>query len=124
MVKRGIKPEVAEALVTRVLGERVRGRQADTERHERRRALHRILSAVLACGCLGLAFWYAGPYSAVIALLWLALPLTCVWFADTDWFRRRFPQSSVASGVIARWLGWLLLVLYFLYRLELVVYKP
>ena len=124
LAARGLAPEVAEAVVTNILGERVRGRQPETSEQARRQNLHRILSGIAAGGCLGLAFWFGGGSSAAIALLWLITPMTCVWFADTAWFIRRYPRSAVGSGVLVRWLGWFLLVLYFLYRLELVAYKP
>lgn len=124
LVARGLTPEVAEAVVTNVLGERVRADQPNTPERQRRRFLHRMLSGVVAFGCVVLEFWFGGGFSAGRDIFCLLLPTTCIWFGDAPWFRKRFPQSSVASGVVVRWLGWLVLLLYFLYQVELVLYKP
>jgi hypothetical protein len=129
LVGRGLTPEIAEAVTTRVLGERVRGSLPDTPEQVRRRLLHRILSGVAACGCLVLGYWFGGRYSVGIALIWVFTSLAFIWFGDIPhvwdrFFRGRFSGGSPASGVEIRWLGWSILLLYFVYRLVLVLYKP
>ena len=54
LVAKGLTPEVAEMVTTRVLGERVRGGLPDTPQREFQRMLHRILSGFVACGCVAL----------------------------------------------------------------------
>jgi len=121
---RALTPEIAEAVTTRVLGERVRGAQPDTPEQERRLTLHRILSGVMACGCVAMGYWFGGGYSATIAFVWILAPTSFVWFSEIPYFRSRFSQRGPVSGMAIRWSGWFLLVIYFLYRVELVMFKP
>ena len=125
LVAKGLPPEVAEMVTMRVLAERVRGSLPDTPQHERRRMLHRVLSGVLACGCVGLGYRLGGGLSAGVALVWVLAPLACVWFGEATYFRVKFSRKeSGAPGFMFRWMGWFLLTIYFLYRLEWLLYKP
>jgi hypothetical protein len=123
LIVKGLPPEIAEAVVTNVLGERVRAQQADTPEQQRRRMVHWIASGVVACGCVLLGYGFDGVVAATRAFFAVMLPLACIWFGDLSgplW--SRFGGRGPVLGVVIRWLGWLVLFLYFLYRLELVLY--
>lgn len=124
LVGRGLTPEIAEAVVTNVLGERVRGGQPGTPEQERRRTWHRVASGVAALLCGVLGYWFGGGYSVGIVLLWILTPVSFIWFADAPFFAARFSRSGPASPTGIRWAGWFLLIIYLLYRVELVLYKP
>jgi hypothetical protein len=124
LVAKGLTPEVAELVVTNVLGERVRGGQPDKSGQFGWRTLHWILSGVVGCLCILLGYWFGGGSSAGIAFVWILAPLAFIWFADEPFYFARISRRSPASPVFIRWAGWFLLVLYCLYRLELIAYKP
>ncbi|HVS34389.1 MAG TPA: hypothetical protein VMS17_02340 [Gemmataceae bacterium] len=124
LVAKGLAPEIAEALVTNVLGERVRGEQPETPGLDRWRTLHWILSGAVACLCLLLAFLFGGAYSVGIAIVWLLTPVAFIWFADLHARWAKQYRIGAVPGAAIRWAGWFLLAIYFLYRLELVWFKP
>jgi hypothetical protein len=132
LVSRGLTPEIAEAVTTRVLGERARGelpdspeqeRSPNSPEQERRRMLHWILSGVMACACVAMGYWFGGGRSAIIAFVWIFFPLSFVWFSDNPYFGSKFSQKGPASALTIRWSGWFLLTIYFLYRVALVMFK-
>ena len=125
LVAKGLPAEIAETVTTRVLGEQVRGRLPDTPERQRRRTLHQIASASVAVLCFLLAFWFGGVLSILRAALVLFAPLCAIWFGDLSgplWVR--FGGRGPVFGVVVRWLGWLVLALYLLYRTELILYRP
>ena len=124
LVARGLSAEIAEAVVTNVLGEGVRAGQPDTPEQQRRRTLHWIASGVVGCACIVLGYRFGGGYSAGIVFVWILTPTALIWFADAPFFAQRFSRKQPPSGVVVRWAGWFLLILYLLYRLGLVLFKP
>jgi hypothetical protein len=82
LVTKGLPPPTATSVVNAVLEGRVRASEAPLERAERSRASHRIASAVAACACLALAYAFGGGLSAARTLLWLLLPVVCIWWAE------------------------------------------
>jgi hypothetical protein len=119
LVARGLAPADAAAAVTKVLEGGVRGEFASLAAAERGQLLHRVLAAVVGCVCLGLGYWFNGGISAGRTLLWLLLPLTCVWF----------PSAMTASRhparvILLRWTGWLAILAVLGYRVWLLWIKP
>jgi hypothetical protein len=113
LVEKGLTPAEAEAVVTSVLENRVQDQlqpQADAEIQQR---VHRILSAVIGCACLGLGYWYGGGYSTAKVALGILVPVSCVWVPD--WMASSTPAFMIRLG------GWLLLIVIFMYRLTLVM---
>jgi hypothetical protein len=106
LVARGLTPAAAAAAVTSVLENRVREQFEPLRHRERRQRLHRALAGAAGCACLLLGYWFGGGYSAGKTLLWLLLPLTCIWFPDAM-------AASAGPGRVAllRWCGWLVLLL-------------
>jgi hypothetical protein len=111
LVGKGVSPAAAAAVVTSVLEERVHRQPGASEEGERVERLHRILSAVVACICILLGYWYGAGLSAGKTLLWVLLPLACIWFPD-------LLPSRTPKGLI-RWVGWGLLLLVGGYRILL-----
>jgi hypothetical protein len=111
LIARGLTPTAAAGLVTSVLEERVRGQIRPREAGEREDSLHRILSAVVACGCLLLGYLFGGGLSASLTALWILGPLACIWFPA-------YLTSRTPEGFI-RWGGWVVLLLIGGYRIVL-----
>ena len=60
LVARGLTPDVASAVVTRALEERVRGHFEPMKERERSENLHRIFSLFVGFVCIVLGFLYGG----------------------------------------------------------------
>lgn len=113
LVARGLTPAVAAAVVTSVLEGQVGGRFESLEQGERRQLVYWVLSGVVACACLLLAYWFGGGLSVGKTALWVLMPLACIWFPD------RLPLSANSTGV--RLSAWLLLLVIGGYRIVLLL---
>ena len=82
LVVQGLSPQVAKAVVDRVLEERTRQQFLPLQQSERRRFLHRMLSAFVGTACVSLACWFFGTWPACQTGLQVLLPVACIWFAD------------------------------------------
>jgi hypothetical protein len=113
LAARGLSANAARAVVDHVLEERTRQGLEPLERAERSRRRHRVVSGVVLLADLCQAYWFFGPRSACWAGLRLMLPLACIWFGGAmgsytglfSFITRR------SSGIVVRWLGWLVLML-------------
>jgi hypothetical protein len=123
LVARGLTPEIATAVVTRVLEDRLREQTGPVQQNVRQQRVHRILSAALGCACVLLGYQFGGGLSAWRALLSILLPLACIWFADEIGSNERlsFASTSPTPGIMVRVAGWGLLLVLTLYRLTLVL---
>jgi hypothetical protein len=107
LVARGLDPMIAEAAVTHALADRVR-ENTDVFDSLISRSTQRIAAITIGCGCVLLAFCAGGIMSAARILLLVVPIVVFVWFAQRIGARR---------GHLVRWLGWLIMLLYFLYQL-------
>ena len=124
LVAKGVTPEVAEAVITRILGERVRAGQPDTPGQRRWRILHRIASSVVACSTIILVSRFGSSYLAFRTIPGVVFPVFFIWFGDTIgpvW--ARIGGGGPLPGFAVRWLGWIILVPIFLCVLVFVAYK-
>src|SRR6266702_4782784 len=63
LVARGLPAALAEAVVTKLLEDRI-GKQVRLEQAaETRQFYHRVLSALVGCGAMFLGYWYGGGLS-------------------------------------------------------------
>jgi hypothetical protein len=123
LVARGLTPEVATAVTTRLLDDRLRKQTAPVELAERRLRVHRIASALVACACIFLA--YQSPGGAIRAtMLGTFVSLACIWFGDEIGSNERFEFSFAGPtpGVVVCAIGWVILLLITSVRLALVLF--
>lgn len=116
LVARGLPPVTAAAVVTSILETRVRRRFESLEQGEQRQRLHRLLSGFVGCVCLLLAYYFGGGMSAGKTLLWVLLPLACIWFPEEV-----AGYTGSASAALLRWCGWLVLLVIGGYRILLIL---
>ncbi len=114
LVGRGLTPADAAAAVTKALEGGVRGEFTPLQAAEQGQLIHRILAAVVGCACLGLGYWFNGGISAGRTLLWLLLPLACVWFPGP-----MAGPTHPARVILLRWAGWLAILAILGYRVLL-----
>jgi hypothetical protein len=78
--------------------------------------LNRILSLVVVC-VYAIMVARAGEPADVIGLIWLLLPLACIWFGDllgehlTQSMFAPFHSMSRSPGCLVALMGWVLLLL-------------
>ena len=119
LVARGLTTEIATAVVTRVLEDRLRERTGPIHQKERRQRLHRILSAVLGCACVFLVCQFGGtPYPRGTFVV-IFFSLAFIWFPDEIGSNERLSFSSAGPtpAILVRAIGWGLLVLMTIYAL-------
>jgi hypothetical protein len=107
LVARGLDPVIAEAAVTHALSDRIREKTAPYEPLSSQNA-QRIAAIAIGCGWVLFSFCNGGVRSAARTILLVAPIVVFVWFAQRIGARR---------GNLVRWLVWLFMLLYFLYRL-------
>ncbi len=75
----------------------------------------RIVSGLVALGYLVIAFSLGGPYAGTRVLVFLLLPLACIWFSEEmgeftgNWGGHHIDEKS--PGCMLAFLGWSLLLL-------------
>lgn len=112
LVAQGLSPETATAVVDRLLKDRTRQQVGPLEQDDRRNRWHRLLSGVVGCGCVFLAYWFFGTWSACRTGIALLLPGACIWFPDEmGVYASKYSFTVTSLGVLIRWCGWLVLVL-------------
>jgi hypothetical protein len=116
LVARGLAPAVAAAVVNRVLEGRVARQSEEMGGGERGEFLHRALSSAVGGVCLVLAYWFGGGLSVGRTVLWLALPLACIWFPKAI----ARPADPYRTAIL-RWVGWAVLALIGGYRVVLLL---
>jgi hypothetical protein len=109
LVHRGLSPEEASALVDGVLDEAFRKQSEERLRANRRKWVHRVLSALLACAVIVIAYRLPGRMASQISS-GVLVSLACVWFSEELWsytdaqVRARTPSNLLRVG------GWLVLL--------------
>jgi hypothetical protein len=116
LVARGLTPEAAASVMASVLGTQVRGHTESIEAADRRRRMHRLLSAVVAVASVLLAYFYGGGWSVYLTLRLIVLPLICIWFADEI-----ADTAKIPGGGILRAFAWIPLIAVCAYRIVLVL---
>jgi hypothetical protein len=120
LVARGLAPEIAEAVVTNVLGERVRRMEPDRPEQRRRLMLHRIASGGVAFLCLLIAYRFLSGYVLFRTAPALLFPLLFIWFADhVSKMSGRFRDAKSVPAFVVRWLAWSVLLLNLLFLIVL-----
>jgi uncharacterized membrane protein YedE/YeeE len=107
LVAGGLDPMIAEAAVTHALSDRIREKTAPYESVVSQNT-QRIAAIAIGCGWVLFAFCTGGATSAARILLFVVPIMVFVWFAQRIGARR---------GNLVRWLVWLGVLLYFLYKL-------
>lgn len=73
----------------------------------------RVISLIIAIGCLILAFFFVEPFGWLKILGFLILPLACIWFGDElggyTGTIKLIPVSQSPGGLV-KFLGWVLLL--------------
>jgi hypothetical protein len=113
LVARGLTPAAAAAAVRSALEERARAPLDDTEEAEPGDRVHRILSALVGCVCLVLAYSFGEGLSAAKTLISILGPLACIWFPEI-----------LGRSPLSRWAGWFVLLLICGYRVVLLIAAP
>jgi hypothetical protein len=119
LIERGLTPATAAAAVKLVLEDLVRRQSEARQRAERRLRLHRILSGVVACACLVLAFEFNGILSVAWTVSYMVLPLGFIWSGGKVPIRfGRFELTPPVTVLMIRLVGWLALLALLFYRLS------
>jgi hypothetical protein len=105
LVARGLALESAKQIVQSALEDRVRTQNASVKRGETFEELHWILSSLVACALLFGDYRLGDTTSALLLLMFLAIPLACIWLPE--WIEMRLHDWVPAS--VIRWGGWLAL---------------
>jgi hypothetical protein len=111
LVAQGLTPSTASAAVNAALEDRLRATAAPLDAGDRALTAHRLASAFAVCVCLGLAYAFGGGESVGRTVLWLLLPVACIWWADL--FASDYPPALI------RWAAWVLLIVIGVYRVVL-----
>lgn len=75
----------------------------------------KLLSGLIAVGFLVIAFSFAGEYAGIRVLVFLLLPLACIWFSEDlgeftgNWGGYHIDEKS--PGCMIAIIGWVLLLL-------------
>jgi hypothetical protein len=113
LVARGLTPDEANSLVMGILAGNVQQRTRALARSERAKPIRLFVSAAIGGACMLLAYGFGGGPSVGRSLIWLVPVLGGIWLPElTDTEDSDWGQRSVVTG-------WLLLVLYFGYRIFL-----
>jgi hypothetical protein len=124
LIARGLSLAVADAAVNTVLKLRSLEEAKSPGPEDPSGFWHRLLSGIVACVCIGLAFWVGGGLYAAFTSARIVLPLACIWFPywiphwTSLWLDR---INSETQQICLRYLGWLLLIVLGSYRLLLVL---
>jgi hypothetical protein len=122
LVARGLAPAIADAAVNTVLKLRSLEQAKSPGPDDPNGLWHRVLSAIVACLCIGLGYWIGGGLYAGFTCARIVLPLACIWFPYwiphwTSIWLDRF--GSDTQQLCLRYLGWLLLIVLGGYRVFL-----
>jgi hypothetical protein len=82
LVMKGVSPAMAALAVPKCLENRFQALERSRKRRARWRAINRVASLVVAAGYLFLASLAKGPEGFLRCLLFLLLPLACIWFSE------------------------------------------
>jgi hypothetical protein len=125
LVARGLSPEVATAVVTKALEDRLRKQSGSAQQKERRHRIHRVLSAVVGCACVLLAYLSGGGLYPGRTFWVILVSLACIWFPDEIGSNERlgFSAAGPTPAIVVRVVGWVLLLLMTLYWLWFVVFS-
>lgn len=113
LVAKGLSPSVAAAVVTAVLEEYLRASSASPGPGDGALMVHRAASAAAVCLCLGLAYAFGGGESVGRTILWLLLPVACIWWAEV--------LESAYPPALVRGAAWVVLLLIGVYRVVLLL---
>jgi hypothetical protein len=107
LVAKGLAPSTATAVVNAILEGHLQATSEPSGSSEDAATAHRAASAVVACMCLGLAYAFGGGESVGRTVLWLLLPVACIWWAEV---------FEANSPTLVRWTAWAVLLLIGMYR--------
>jgi hypothetical protein len=117
LIARGLAPDAAASVVMNALESRVKETMLPENRAARRQLLHRILSSIVSCLCLALAYVSGGGFTAALTLVRIIMPVGIIWYANEigAWVRTRreynvFANVGPAPTGLARFLCWLYLL--------------
>jgi len=113
LIAKGLTPVAATAVVNSILDAQAQERFEPLADGEGGVLLHRLLSVIVACGCIILGYKYGEGLSAGITLIWVLLPLACIWFPG--YLTQRTPAGLIRA------MGWLVLLLIGGYRIVLLI---
>jgi hypothetical protein len=113
LVSKGLSAATATAVVNAVLEGRLQAGSAPPGPTDGALMAHRVASVVAVCLCLGLAYAFGGGLSVGRTILWLLLPVGCIWWAEM--------QPDNAPPSLIRWVAWLVVVLIAGYRVILLL---
>ena len=116
LVAKGLTPSAATAVVNSILEERVANRFEPIAQSERGELLHRLLSVIVACGCIVLGYWFGQSLSAGYALMSVLAPLACIWFPE--YLARRTQEGAIRA------MGWVVLLMIVAYRIVMLSLAP
>lgn len=75
----------------------------------------KVLSAIIAIVYLGVACASEGAEAVIVCIVYLALPLACIWFSEEmgefTGIARGHLVTSTSSGCAVAGMGWVLLLL-------------
>jgi hypothetical protein len=113
LVAKGLSPSTATAVVNAALEGRVHASSAPTGPSEGALTIHRVASVVAVCICLGLAYAFGGGISVGRTVLWLFLPVACIWWAEL--------LANISPPTLVRWIAWVVVALIGVYRVVLLI---
>lgn len=111
LVAKGLSPSTATAVVNAVLGGRLRTASTSPIPGDGGLTAHRVASVVAVCLCLGLAYAFDGGLSVGRTILWLLLPVACIWWAEE--------LEDNAPPPLIRWVAWFVVLVIAGYRVVL-----
>ena len=123
LIHKGLSPSIAQSVVPRCFERRFHAIQRSEMWATRRKVLSRAASLVIAMGYLVLAAFTGGPESVLRTILFLLLPLGCIWFPQAFGTYLRRPSwvgpyfTSPTPGPLVAIGGWLVLLLSVIVRL-------
>jgi hypothetical protein len=117
----GLSQMAAEGVTNQVLEEKVGTQTQTSEPPSKWLFWHRLLSSVLGAGCILMGYAAGGPMRLVEVFLWIGIPIVGIWCADQQWYRWSRLRGSKSPPWVIRLVGWFILILYALFRVEVFV---
>jgi hypothetical protein len=120
LTDKGMPSADADHLVMTLIEERVGRQSASARTSESQEFYHRAASALVGGLTVIFGFLNGGVFRAGMVAFSVALPVACIWKADnlTSFWDSTMSTSPV---YVIRYLAWFVLILLFLYRLEVVL---